>query len=76
MEGQDNLEMKALAEAHHAKEEAEHEHEHHHHDHANFDLSACLRTSNNIDLFIHTRNRNFHSSHIEKYQYQLDLITD
>ena len=25
--------MKALAEAHHAKEEAEHEHEHHHHDH-------------------------------------------
>lgn len=30
MEGQDNLEMKALAEAHHAKEEAEHEHEHHH----------------------------------------------
>ena len=32
MEGQDNLEMKALAEAHHAKEEAEHEHEHHHHD--------------------------------------------
>ena len=31
MEGQDNLEMKALAEAHHAKEEAEHEHEHHHH---------------------------------------------
>ena len=33
MEGQDNLEMKALAEAHHAKEEAEHEHEHHNHDH-------------------------------------------
>ena len=41
MEGQDNLEMKALAEAHHAKEEAEHEHHHdhdheeheHHHDH-------------------------------------------
>ena len=33
MEGQDNLEMKALAEAHHAKEEAEHEHEHHHHHH-------------------------------------------
>ena len=33
MEGQDNLEMKALAEAHHAKEEAEHEHEHHHHEH-------------------------------------------
>ena len=32
IEGQDNLEMKALAEAHHAKEEAEHEHEHHHHD--------------------------------------------
>ena len=33
MEGQDNLEMKALAEAHHAKEEAEHEHDHHHEDH-------------------------------------------
>ena len=33
MEGQDNLEMKALAEAHHAKEEAEHEHEHEHHHH-------------------------------------------
>ena len=37
MEGQDNLEMKALAEAHHAKEEAEHEHEHHHHHHDNDD---------------------------------------
>jgi G3E family GTPase len=33
IEGQDNLEMKALAEAHHAEEEAEHDHEHHHHDH-------------------------------------------
>lgn len=33
MEGQDNLEMKVLAETHHAQEEAEHEHEHHHHDH-------------------------------------------
>ena len=30
MEGQDNLEMKVLAETHHAQEEAEHEHEHHH----------------------------------------------
>ncbi len=33
MEGQDNLEMKVLAETHHAQEEAEHDHEHHHHDH-------------------------------------------
>ena len=33
MEGQDNLEMKVLAETHHAQEEAEHEHEHHHHEH-------------------------------------------
>ena len=33
MEGQDNLEMKVLAETHHAQEEAEHEHEHHHHGH-------------------------------------------
>ena len=35
MEGQDNLEMKVLAEARHAQdeEEHEHEHEHHHHDH-------------------------------------------
>ena len=35
MEGQDNLEMKVLAEARHAhdEEEHEHEHEHHHHDH-------------------------------------------
>ena len=39
MEGQDNLEMKVLAEARHAQDEAEHhhhhdhdEHEHHHHD--------------------------------------------
>lgn len=31
MEGQDNLEMKILAETHHAQEEAEHEH--HYHDH-------------------------------------------
>lgn len=34
MEGQDSLEMKLLAEAHHKAEEEEHEHEHHHdHDH-------------------------------------------
>jgi G3E family GTPase len=37
IEGQDNLEMKALAEAHHAEEEAEHDHEHHHHDHDEHD---------------------------------------
>ena len=37
MEGQDNLEMKVLAETHHAQEEAEHEHEHHHHDHEEHD---------------------------------------
>lgn len=35
MEGQDNLEMKVLAEARHAQDEEEHEHEHHHHDHDN-----------------------------------------
>ncbi len=37
IEGQDSLEMKLLAEAHHQEEEEEHEHEHHHdhdeHDH-------------------------------------------
>ncbi|MCH5333272.1 MAG: GTP-binding protein [Agathobacter sp.] len=34
IEGQDNLEMKALAELHHEQDEAEHEHEHeHHHEH-------------------------------------------
>jgi G3E family GTPase len=33
IEGQDNLEMKVLAEARHAQDEEEHEHEHHHHDH-------------------------------------------
>ena len=33
MEGQDNLEMKVLAEARHAHDEEVHEHEHHHHDH-------------------------------------------
>ena len=33
MEGQDNLEMKVLAEARHAQEEHEHEHHHHDHDH-------------------------------------------
>ena len=32
MEGKDNLEMKVLAEARHAKDEAEHEHHHHDHD--------------------------------------------
>ena len=37
MEGQDNLEMKALAEARHAKDAEEHEHEHHHHDHDDHD---------------------------------------
>ena len=33
IEGQDNLEMKVLAEARHAQDAAEHEHEHHHHHH-------------------------------------------
>lgn len=33
MEGQDNLEMKALAEARHAKDDEEHEHHHHDHEH-------------------------------------------
>ena len=33
IEGQDNLEMKTLAEARHAKDEEEHEHHHHDHDH-------------------------------------------
>ena len=33
MEGQDNLEMKTLAEARHAHDEEEHEHHHHDHDH-------------------------------------------
>ncbi len=37
IEGQDNLEMKALAEARHAKDAEEHEHEHHHHDHDDHD---------------------------------------
>ena len=38
MEGQDNLEMKVLAEARHAQDEEEHEHEHHHdHDHEEHD---------------------------------------
>ena len=37
IEGQDNLEMKALAEARHAQDEKEHEHEHHHHDHDDHD---------------------------------------
>lgn len=41
MEGQDNLEMKALAEAHHAKEEAEHEHDHHHEDHEHGENCTC-----------------------------------
>ncbi len=33
IEGQDNLEMKVLAEARHAHDEEEHVHHHHHHDH-------------------------------------------
>ena len=41
MEGQDNLEMKVLAEARHAQDEAEHHHHHdeheHHHDHDEHD---------------------------------------
>ena len=40
MEGKDNLEMKVLAEARHAKDEAEHEH-HHHHDHDDHDHCCC-----------------------------------
>ena len=37
MEGQDNLEMKALAEARHAKDDEEHEHHHHEHEHHHHD---------------------------------------
>ncbi|MGN0428006.1 MAG: CobW family GTP-binding protein [Agathobacter sp.] len=37
IEGQDNLEMKTLAEARHAKDEEEHEHHHHDHDHEEHD---------------------------------------
>ena len=46
MEGQDNLEMKVLAEARHAQEEHEHhheheEHEHHHHEHGEDCTCGC-----------------------------------
>ena len=47
MEGQDNLEMKVLAEARHAQDEAEHHHHHdhdeheHHHDHGHEDGCGC-----------------------------------
>lgn len=37
IEGQDNLEMKVLAEARHAHDEEEHEHHHHDHDHGDHD---------------------------------------
>ena len=40
VEGQDNLEMKALAEARHAQDEKEHEHEHHH-DHEHGENCTC-----------------------------------
>ena len=33
IEGQDNLQMKTLAEMHHAEDQKEHAHHHHHHDH-------------------------------------------
>ena len=43
MEGQDNLEMKVLAEARHAQDEAEHHHHHDHdeHDHEHGDHCCC-----------------------------------
>lgn len=45
MEGQDNLEMKVLAEARHAQDEAEHHHHHdeheHHHDHGEGCTCGC-----------------------------------
>ena len=63
MEGQDNLEMKALAEARHAKDAEEHEHEHHHHDHEDHDHEDHDHDDHDHDHDDHNHDHDDHDHH-------------
>ena len=63
MEGQDNLEMKALAEARHAKDAEEHEHEHHHHDHEDHDHEDHDHDDHNHDHDDHDHHHDHDHDH-------------
>ena len=63
MEGQDNLEMKALAEARHGKDAEEHEHEHHHHDHEDHDHEDHDHDDHDHDHDDHNHDHDDHDHH-------------
>jgi G3E family GTPase len=68
IEGQDNLEMKALAEAHHAQEEAEHEHEHHH-DHEEHEHHHHDHDDHNHDHEEHEHHHHDHDHDHEEHEH-------
>lgn len=61
IEGQDNLEMKALAEARHAQDEKEHEH--HHHDHDEHDHDGHDHDHDDHDHDEHDHDDHDHEGH-------------
>jgi G3E family GTPase len=63
IEGQDNLEMKALAEAHHAQEEAEHAHHHHDHDEHDHDHHDHDHDEHDHDHHDHDHDEHDHDHH-------------
>ena len=63
MEGQDNLEMKVLAEARHAQDEEEHEHEHHHHDHDHEEHEHHHEHGENCTCGCHDHDHEHHHHH-------------
>ena len=63
MEGQDNLEMKVLAEARHAHDEEEHEHEHHHHDHDHEEHEHHHEHGENCTCGCHDHDHEHHHHH-------------
>ena len=64
MEGQDSLEMKLLAEAHHKAEEEEHEHEHeHHHDHDHEEHEHHHEHGENCTCGCHDHDHEHHHHH-------------
>lgn len=71
IEGQDNLEMKALAEARHAQDEKEHEHEHHHHDHDDHDHEHHHEHEHHHDHDEH-EHEHHHDDHDHDHEHEHD----
>ena len=65
MEGQDNLEMKALAEARHAKDDEEHEHHHHEHDHHEHDSEHHHEHGEGCTCGCHDHDHEHHHHHAD-----------